>query len=110
MTIGPLRTANPARLQLEQTSRRELQATAPSAVLCRKEVDGFLKQQEEKSSPPAIHPTEQGAYFSISEQHPPSQRRGRRGSDSALHPVALGHTLKAKSHRAIPFSHAIKQK
>lgn len=96
------RDSKTARLQLEQTSRRELKAAAPSAVLCRKEVDGFLKQQEKKkikkkSSPPAIHPTEQGAYFSITEQHPPSQQRGRRGSNSALHPVALGQVPQGDS-------------
>lgn len=64
MTIRPLRTANTARLQLKQTSRRELQPADPSDVLCSKEVDGFLKQQEKekKHSPPAIHPTEPGFH------------------------------------------------
>lgn len=49
MAIRPLRTAKVARLQLEQTSRRESQTADPSDVLCGKEVDGFLKQQGKKA-------------------------------------------------------------
>lgn len=59
-----------ARLQLEQTSRRESQTADPSDVLCSKEVDGFLKQQGTKSTVPQLSmplsqaSTEQGVDFS----------------------------------------------